>query len=190
MKNKANSNRVLFQEEQWVRKSPMIWLFYFAFLVSVGPISFGTYEQLVLGKPWERRTMPDDVLIGTFLLVLLIMVGLTILFSYMCLQVQVTNSGLTFRFPPFILRERQILKADLERFELRKYRPIFEYGGWGIRVRGQRRGRGKKFGIAYNVKGNIGLQLYLKNGDKVLIGTQNPVGMEKAMKKLMESEGI
>jgi len=49
--------------------------------------------------------------------------------------------------------------------------------------------KGGKVGIAYNVKGNMGLQLYLKNGAKILIGTQKPAGVERAMKKLMEEGG-
>ncbi len=45
-----------------------------------------------------------------------------------------------------------------------------------------------KSGSAFNVKGNIGLQLYLKNGKKVLFGTQRPDALKRAMDKMMKEE--
>jgi len=57
----------------------------------------------------------------------------------------------------------------------REYKPIREYGGWGIRyVIG---------GIAYNVYGNKGVQLILKNKKKVLVGTQKPEEFYQAIVK-------
>ena len=52
---------------------------------------------------------------------------------------------------------------------IRKYDALTEYGGWGI--------KGGKFwkkdkGTAVNVSGDIGIQLELKSGKKLLIGTQ------------------
>lgn len=52
---------------------------------------------------------------------------------------------------------------------VRSYNPIGEYGGWGIRG-GKLWSKSK--GKAINVSGDIGIQLELKNGDKLLIGTQ------------------
>ena len=55
---------------------------------------------------------------------------------------------------------------EIEKISVREYSPLLEYGGWGYaeeRVEEH---------IMYNVKGNIGLQLVLKNGKKILIGTQ------------------
>ena len=46
---------------------------------------------------------------------------------------------------------------------------LLEYGGWGLK--GGLLWKKSK-GIAINVSGNIGIQLELKNGKKLLIGTQ------------------
>ena len=54
----------------------------------------------------------------------------------------------------------------IKSYEIRKYRPIREYGGWGIRF--------NRHGKAYTVKGTLGLQMELTNGEKILIGTENP----------------
>jgi hypothetical protein len=52
----------------------------------------------------------------------------------------------------------------IEKYEVITYDPILDYGGWGIKY--------NRHGKAYNVSGNKGLQLYLKNGKRILIGTQ------------------
>ncbi|SDL02555.1 hypothetical protein SAMN04487898_11451 [Pedobacter sp. ok626] len=66
----------------------------------------------------------------------------------------------------------------IDKYYIRTYSPLGEYGGWGIRysMSGQ--------GMAYNVSGNKGLQLELNNGKKILIGTNNPTELEAALTKL------
>lgn len=54
--------------------------------------------------------------------------------------------------------------SEIAHFEARTYSPLREYGGWGIRGFGSNR--------AYNVSGNHGVELVLKDGRKVLIGSQ------------------
>lgn len=54
----------------------------------------------------------------------------------------------------------------MEKCYVRTYSPIREYGGWGFR-----QALGEK-GKAYNVKGNKGIQIQLKTGKNILIGTQ------------------
>ncbi|ARV16965.1 hypothetical protein BTO07_16995 [Polaribacter sp. SA4-12] len=52
---------------------------------------------------------------------------------------------------------------------IRTYLPISEFGGWGLKG-GFFFNKGREKAI--NVSGNIGIQLILKNGEKLLIGTQ------------------
>jgi hypothetical protein len=68
---------------------------------------------------------------------------------------------------PFQFKYNEISWNDVLTIEVRKYKPIREYGGWGYRF-------SFKNGKAYNISGNMGLQIVLKNGDKILIGTQKP----------------
>lgn len=88
-----------------------------------------------------------------------------VLFLSMRLDTTITAEGITYRFLPFHLRNRTIAWSDIAKAYLRIYRPIAEYGGWGIKG-------GFGSGIAYNVKGNLGLQIELKNGKRILLGTQ------------------
>lgn len=88
-----------------------------------------------------------------------------ILFLAMRLDTRIDNDGVRYRFIPFHLKERFIPWREIENAFVRSYRPIAEYGGWGIKG-------GFGNGTAYNVKGNVGLQLQLKSGKKILLGTQ------------------
>ncbi|NQX76517.1 MAG: hypothetical protein HRT75_02160 [Gilvibacter sp.] len=56
---------------------------------------------------------------------------------------------------------------EIESLYVREYSPIGEYGGWGYRL-----SFSKSTGRAYNVSGNLGIQIELKNGKRVLVGTR------------------
>jgi len=61
---------------------------------------------------------------------------------------------------------KEILLEDIERAEVVRYRPLLDYGGWGIHYSMRFRR------WAYNVSGNKGVILYLKDGRSLLIGSQ------------------
>jgi hypothetical protein len=106
------------------------------------------------------------------------------LFNMMRLYSRIDGNGVSFRYVPFI-RQRSYNWNDIEKVWVRKYKPITEFGGWGIKSIN----RAKK-GIAYNVWGNKGLQLELKNGKKILIGTQKADEMAAFLKRLKEKYNI
>jgi hypothetical protein len=56
--------------------------------------------------------------------------------------------------------------SQIEQVQVRRYDPIGEFGGWGIRY-----GRG---GRALNMTGDRGVQLRLRGGELLLIGSQRP----------------
>ena len=109
-------------------------------------------------------------------------VGLNALFIYSRLITRIDKNGVGITFKPFFNKEKIIRWAEVEKVFVRKYKPLWEYGGWGIRNRWNSK--------AYNTSGNIGLQLILKTGKKVLIGTQESEEMESFLKKciLTDSE--
>jgi hypothetical protein len=95
--------------------------------------------------------------------VLGIVLATALLLYSMRLSVQVDTEAVRIRFFP--IWKKTIPLADMVRWEARTYRPILEYGGWGIRYTIGR-------GWAYNVSGNQGVQLELANGKRILIGSQ------------------
>jgi hypothetical protein len=88
------------------------------------------------------------------------------LLSSLKLYTRMDAMGVHFRMKPFHFKEQTIAWEDIDQIHVRKYSPILEYGGWGMRY--------DRNGKAFNVRGNYGIQIVKKNGKKVLIGTQRP----------------
>jgi hypothetical protein len=174
----------IYYEEHQSFSSNGFWIVaLFSGLVPVIIFSVGMYKQLYLGEPWGDNPMSDTELIITSIVVTLVIFGSVLLLTRATLIIKIDHEGLHYRYRPFINKERIITKAEIEKYEVRKYKPIGEYGGWGVRQSGF---FGK--GIAYNVTGNIGLQLYLVNGKKILFGTKRPEAILSAMNQLFKPE--
>jgi hypothetical protein len=86
--------------------------------------------------------------------------------SSLKLYTRIDSFGVHFRMTPFHFREQTISWEEIDQIHVRKYSPILEYGGWGIRF--------GKSGKAFNVRGTYGIQVVKKNGKRILIGTQRP----------------
>ena len=91
---------------------------------------------------------------------------LPLLFWQMKLTTRISAEGIYVRFFPFHFKEKFFAWDTLSASYVRTYSPLMEYGGWGIKY------SFKGNGLVYNTAGNVGLQLYFKEGDPVLIGTQ------------------
>ncbi len=104
---------------------------------------------------------------------------------------RIDESGIHFQFFPLHVKERNIAWAEVSSCEVRKYNPILEYGGWGIRGFSKEIlfGIGKN-GRAYNTKGTMGIQLELKDGRKILIGTQKSEQAQKTIVTYRSKYGI
>jgi hypothetical protein len=142
-------------------------------------------EHQFFSQPWLWALMLASVaalLVGVFLdpelqtvlwVVLGIILASALLLYAMRLSVQVDTEAVRINFFP--LRKKSIPLAEIVHWEARTYRPILEYGGWGIRYSPL----GK--GWAYNVRGNQGVQLKLASGKSVLIGSQRAEELARAI---------
>jgi hypothetical protein len=126
-----------FQEEQRIG----IWWVWIAVLVPAAIMANIFVQQIVFGRPHGEHPGPDWLL--------------WVLTVFLC--------GIHIRYYPFV--RRTIPFADIRAFQARRYHPIREFGGWGIRS-----GLGKK--SAYNAKGDLGVELYLKDMRSIMIGSQ------------------
>jgi len=165
-------SRAYFNETQRFRQ---IWIM-IIIILSIAGWGYAVISGIIENDAAKQQPASDLVLILSGIIPLL----LILLFFKLKLVTRVRNDGIYFQFKPFHLKEKRIKPDDINSFEIRKYKPIAEYGGWGVRAGGRKSGR------AYNVSGNIGLQLYLKNDKKILIGTQRPKEIQKAMETMME----
>ena len=177
-------DKILFKEEQRFTQWWLWLLLIFSFAVAVLPLWYGLYRQVSTGIPWGDNPTSNTGLMITAILTTLLMVGILVLFSYSRLLLEVREDGIHFRFPPFVRKWRIIHRDEIERYTLGKYNPVGEYGGYGVR-----RSFGK-YGRAYNVSGNLGLRLFLRNGKVVLFGTQRKQALEYAMQKLMSDREL
>ena len=103
-------------------------------------------------------------MVGSAGLILLLLATAGVFFV-LRLETEVHTDSLYFRFFPIHIRYKKIGPEELSESYARRYRPIVEYGGWGIRW-------GFKGGRAYNISGNEGVQLVFKDGRRLLIGSQ------------------
>lgn len=85
------------------------------------------------------------------------------------LSTRIDENGISYKFSPFHVTYRQIKWHDIDKIYVRQYDAISEYGGWGLKGGALWK---KSKGVAINVSGDIGIQLELINGKKILIGTQ------------------
>lgn len=139
---------LVYEEEQ---PFDQIWLW-----AAMGIELFLIMIPLILtGQPW-----------WTILLGIGAMVMTMAMLGSLKLYTRIDMEGVHFRMKPFHWKERIIRWEEIDQIYVRKYSPIKEYGGWGIRY-------GRK-GTAFSVKGNYGIQIVKKNGKKILLGTQRP----------------
>jgi hypothetical protein len=114
----------------------------------------------------------------------LVIVGLVIILLWvMSLTTHIDETGIQYRFFPFHLKDKTIAWSEIESAVVREYSPLREYGGWGIR-------RTFRNGVAYNVKGKFGLQLELKNGKRILIGTSENQRLTNYLEDLKKLQPI
>jgi len=157
-------NVIIFREEQRFRQ----WWVWLAVYGVAALQWWGFIQQIVLGKPWGNNPGPDWMV---WLFWVLFGIGLPVCFYILKLTVEVTPDYILIGYRP--LTKRVIPLADVERVEARTYKPIREYGGYGL--------RGTRRNTAYNVSGNQGVELTLSDGRRVMIGSQRAAELALAI---------
>lgn len=162
LKSSQLGKDIYFEEAQRFRQ-PWIWIIVVPItILGVVVFVYLIYMQLVLGKPVGDKPMSDSMLIWFGPLMLILIAGIPILLYLSKLVVQIDAEAIHIRFTPFL--KKDILLNDVVTWQARKYKPLLEYGGWGIRW--------GPSGKAYNISGSWGVQLQFANGKGLLIGSQ------------------
>ena len=86
------------------------------------------------------------------------------LFLYSLTMTTIVNSdGITIKYFPV---GKAVIKADdIKSIEMRRYKALDEFGGWGIKY-----GFGKK---CYTMSGDEGVEIKLKSGNCIIIGSHH-----------------
>ena len=130
----------------------------------IATIGSGMYKQLVLDIPFGNSFLNDTSLVVLFIVVFGLVTALLVLFLKAKLITRIDKKFISYKFYPFHKSYRKIAWKSISKCELVTYQPISQFGGWGIRER--------KNGKTFNVSGNKGLQIVLRTGERILIGTR------------------
>lgn len=95
------------------------------------------------------------------------------------LTTEVRDDALYVRFFPFHRSPRRIPWSDIESVDAVHYRPLRDYGGWGIRFA---KGR-----LAYNVSGSEGVRLSRPGQRELLVGSQQSYDLARAIRDAMRN---
>ncbi len=130
---------------------------------------WGFYKQIILGQPWGTSPGPDWVIWISWLLF-----GILFPLGFYRLKMSITlyEDYIDINYKP--LSTRQILYIDIAQAKATQYSPIKEYAGWGVKGWSKQK-------RAYNVRGNMGVELTLQDGRIVMLGSQNASALELAI---------
>lgn len=142
------------------------WLWMILIGTALIPV-YGLYQQVYLGEPFGDNPASDLGLV----VFLLIMLAILALFRIMFLRTRIDDEGIHMAFIPFM--KKRVRWDQVEKLQVVNYGFV---GGWGIRL-------GSHYGTTYNISGNIGLAIRLKNGKKFLIGTAQPEALKSYLTK-------
>ena len=83
---------------------------------------YAIFEQLVLHNPLGNNPAPDSILALMGLFPLFFMY----LFYKITLKTRIDTEGIYYQFYPFHFKERRIDWNEVDKFYVRKYKPIME----------------------------------------------------------------
>jgi hypothetical protein len=92
------------------------------------------------------------------------------------LETRLDAAGIHYRLFPLQWAWRSRPWAEVAQAYVRAYDPLAEYGGWGL--------KGSRSNRAYNIAGDQGLQLVLRDGNRLLLGTQRPAEITRVLSQL------
>lgn len=100
---------------------------------------------------------------------------------FLRLDVEVRADHIHIAFGPIHLIRKRIRIADIEDVRGLTYRPLLEFGGWGIRPR-----PGK---TAWTIRGNQAAAVKLKSGRQIYVGSEHPQRLAGAVQAAMRGVG-
>ena len=168
------AKRARYRERTW---APLwAWLTLgIAFLLSVGTLSYELYGITVLGQSAEDGRAGELALITGGLIVLFAL----IVAVWMCLNVEVRTDHIFISFGLVQLVRKRIWYKDIVSVRPTSYRPLRDFGGWGIKWRGKR--------TAWTIRGNQAVKVTLQSGKEVYVGSRFPQRLEERIRTAMRA---
>jgi hypothetical protein len=168
----SKSNSILFHEVQQFSQSGLLTALLVGSAVAI-VAGFVLWLNLPSHAAYNKAGIPLIALgigaIAAFALVIVVRCAR--------MTTEVNRTGLYVQFFPFQLSPRKIPLENVTRFEIKTYKPLRDYGGYGIRY--------GVAGKAYNVSGNRGVNIKFTTDRDLLIGSLEPEKLADALGKLL-----
>ena len=167
----------IYREQTWAP----LWVFAILWTACLAGAVAAAYDlyQMVPGADGVTGSGSVAGAAVTMGIVLLFPALITALFTR--LDVEVRSDHVLVAFGPVHLVRKRIPFVDIESVRGLTYRPIREFGGWGIRPRGSR--------TAWTVRGNQAVKVTLQNGKEVYVGSRFPQRLEERIRTAMRAAG-
>ena len=161
-----DSNRsILFHEEQRFKTGVLLLLLVLGMLLPIGIL----FYTMSIGQ--SNRS---EFTLSTIAIVA-IEIPIFALFYYTKLETIVTSEGLGYRWWPLQNNYRLIFKDDIVKVSIRRG-PIFNYGIHWM----------PSYGWVHNVRGREGLQIKMRSGKRLFIGSQQINELKSVLETLLK----
>ena len=144
---------VYFREEQKFE-----WFWTVVWLVPVAMIGYGLYQEVI-----------SSILLWPALVVTVVV---AVWINRLKLITEGRSDVLWIHFV-LLWPERSIAWNEIQRAEAITYRPVKDFGGWGVRWAAR--------GVVYNARGKRGVRMVLVSGERVLVGSQRAEDLARAI---------
>ncbi len=145
----------IFEEKQFFKQWWVIMLALAIIVIVIGTAYYASEDS------------PEETTVTTSVISLLITIPIVFTLLFIRLDTRIDDKGISTYFRPLGFTRKTFAWDEISECYIRSYSPLKEYGGWGLRTLGMR-------SKAYNVAGNVGIQIVTNEGKKFLIGTQQP----------------
>jgi hypothetical protein len=149
---------------QFTEEQRFQWFFTAIFCIPALIVGYGLYRQWGMSQP----SISPSLLWPAFIVAVVVAVW----FGRLKMITEVRDDGLYICFV-WLWPERTIPWDQIRSVEPRTYRPIRDFGGWGVRWSAR--------GIVYHARGKRGVRLVLASGERILVGSQRPEVLGRAI---------
>lgn len=171
---------LIFREDRRIR-SPFVWIFLVvASSFVLGSLVWMVRQRLAMSPEATHGAMATPLYLAIVTLVVCTWLCTMLFVALVTLQIEVTSAGLFVRFWPIQRKVRQIPLAGVTAIRAVRFRPLVDYGGYGVR-------RNRR-SAAYLLGTGEGVRIDYENGYHLLLETAHPWELEEAIKCLWEPD--
>lgn len=170
-----------FEEVQRMRDNRWLITLIFAIaILSILPLVYALYWQIGQGVPFGNKPMKDvQLILVTGFVVVGVAAMMFILFS-LKLEVRIDEEGIHYRMFPIKWEWRIVVPHEIVEYHFADRYKLLESGGIGHHRNVFKNTR------SFRIWGGKHVAIKFTDGHRLLLGTQDPGGMEWAMRKLMK----